>query len=306
MRAAFEDVLAKRRIHFEKNVKTSSLCTFRIGGTCDYLIEPRCQGELVDAVMLCRHFKIPYEIIGRGSNLLFPDGELPLALIRTTRLVGVRREGSDLIADCGVTLPYLARRLAALGFEDLAFACGIPGTLGGGVYMNAGAYGKDLGGVIKWGKVLDATAGEIRTFFNKELSFSYRNSAFQRDKHIILQVCLSLKDRCDPDVAATHIQSNLTRRAATQPLHLPSAGSVFRRPPTGEPVSRVIDELGLKGMRCGGAAVSCKHAGFIVNQGDATAENVECLIAATQAIVKKKRGFLPEVEIQRISSEGRR
>lgn len=172
--------------------------------------------------------------------------------------------------------------------------------------MNAGANGKELSDVIKWVKALDIEAGKIRTFFNKELSFSYRNSVFQGNKHIILQVCLSLKERCEPSAAMAHIRVNLARRADTQPLHLPSAGSAFRRPPSEEPVSRVIDELGLKGMRCGGAAVSCKHAGFIVNQGDATAEDVECLIAAIQAIVKKKRGFLPEVEIQRISSEGRR
>ena len=172
--------------------------------------------------------------------------------------------------------------------------------------MNAGAHGNELASSIKWVKTLDTEANEIRTVFNKELSFSYRNSNFQHDKCIILQVCLALKNRCEPRLAARRIRANLERRAATQPLHLPSAGSAFRRTAEGEPISRIIDELGLKGMRCGGAAVSKKHAGFIVNLGTATAEDVEILIAVIRAIVKQKRGILPEIEIQRISSEGRR
>jgi len=305
MRSRFEEALKSRNITFLKNAKTSELCTFRIGGTADYLIEPRCIGELIGAVSLCVSEGIPYEIIGRGSNLLFGDGHLPLALIRTTNLSGVRREGGDVIADCGVGMPRLARRVAEWGFSDLAFACGIPGTLGGGATMNAGAHDGALGSHVKWAKVLFPKTGKITTLFNEELSYSYRNSVFQRENIIILQICVALQCREDPRAVKEKMKAYLARRAATQPLALPSAGSVFRRRESGESLGQILDELGLKGMRCGHAAVSEKHAGFIVNLGGATAADVQTLIAAIKRIVKRKRGFEPFVEIQTITGEGR-
>ncbi|MBR7112457.1 MAG: UDP-N-acetylmuramate dehydrogenase [Clostridia bacterium] len=298
MRPRIEEVLKEQRINFILNAKTDMLSTFRIGGTCDILVEPCCLNELITAVMICERVGVPYTVIGRGSNILFPDGHLERVLIRTSRLTGVRREGSAFIVDCGVSLPRLSRLAASLGFSDLAFACGIPGTVGGGVFMNAGAHGKSLGELVKWVKVLCPETGKIKTIFNEELSFSYRNSAFQQNNHIILQVCLSLFEAQDPDAVAAKIKANLLQRSATQPLSFPSAGSVFRRRSEGEPLGRIIDDLGLKGIRCGGAVVSEKHAGFIVNLGDAKAEDVKTLIAIIKGIVKRKKGFEPDVEIK--------
>ena len=306
MPLGFEEVLKNRSIFFAKNAKTDQLSTFRIGGTCAYLIEPGCLGELIEAVSLCEHEGMAYKVIGRGSNILFSDGHLPMALIRTTRLDGWHREGNNLIVDCGISLPRLSRLAALLGFGDLAFACGIPGTVGGGAFMNAGAHGKALENVVKWIRTYDPEEHKIRTFFNKELSFSYRNSIFQRNKSIILQICLSLSDPQKPTDVMQEMRAYLLKRSTTQPLTYPSAGSVFRRRSAGEPVSLILDELGLKGMRCGNAAVSVKHAGFIVNLGGATAEDVQTLITVIQGIVKRKRGFVPEVEIEIVSSEGRR
>ncbi len=305
MRACFEEALKNKNIKFQKNAKTSELCTFRIGGMCAYLIEPQCIGELIEAVFLCECLGVDYELIGKGSNLLFWDTAIPLALIRTTSLTGVRVGNGELIADCGISLPRLSRLAAGLGFLDLAFAAGIPGTLGGGAYMNAGAHGKSLGDLVKWVKILSPKSGEIRTVFNEELSYSYRDSVFQRENYIILQACLALQERSEQDAIATKTKALLLHRAATQPLSLPSAGSVFRRGSNGEPLGKIIDELGLKGMRCGNAAISEKHAGFIVNLGGASASDVCTLIACVQGIVKRKKGFVPELEIKTISNGGR-
>lgn len=306
MRRLFEDVLKSKQIIFQKNVETARLCTFRMGGVCDYLIEPQCIGDLIGAVMLCRHVGMPYVVIGRGSNLLFSDAQMPIALIRTTALNSVRMMANgEFVAACGVSLPRLARLAATRGYSDLAFACGIPGTLGGGICMNAGAHGKSLGEAVKWVKVLQPKTGEIRTLFNKELSFSYRNSIFQQENMLVLEACLALKHRADPDAISAQMRALLAHRAATQPLSLPSAGSVFRRGEDGVSMGKIIDELGLKGMRCGNAAVSEKHAGFIVNLGGARASDVCTLIDCIKGIVKRKKGFEPMTEIQMISGGGR-
>lgn len=298
MRTFFEEALKRKNIIFRKNVKTADLCTFRIGGACHYLIESQCIGDLIEAILLCEHVGIPYKVIGRGSNLLFADDAMPIALVRTAALNGVFVQNGELIASCGASLPHLAQRVAVLGFSDLAFACGIPGTLGGGIYMNAGAHGKDLGDLIKWVDVLYPKTGKIRTLFNKELSFSYRNSIFQQENVVALRACLALRCSLDSDAVKVQMRTLLTHRKATQPVSVPSAGSVFKRAEGDVSMGKILDELGLKGMRCGNAAVSEKHAGFIVNLGGAKAVDVSTLIDCIKGIVKRKRGFEPITEIQ--------
>lgn len=303
MPALFEDVLKQRHIPYQKNVEAKNLCTLRIGGRCRYLLEPLCLGDLVECVRLCRFFGVPYHVIGRGSNILFSDKPQPCALIRTVALNACRIEGHCLIGDCGVTLPQLARRAALGGFGDLTFAAGIPGTLGGGVLMNAGAHEKCIGDLVEWVKAFDPASGKIRTLFNKQLSFSYRNSVFKVNNCIILQACLRLQRRGDPASFAAEIKTALRQRAATQPLDLPSAGSVFLRTDEGVSMGKIIDELGLKGTRCKGAVISPKHGGFIVNLGDAKAVDVCRLINIVKATVKRERGFVPKTEICMIGIE---
>ncbi len=303
MRARLEEVLKSRSIPVEANVRTAELCTFRIGGVCRYLITPRCIDELVESVLLCRELGVPYHVIGKGSNILFADGTLPIALIRTVCLDGVRAVDGGVIADCGVSLPRLARRVAAWGFADLAFAAGIPGTLGGAVFMNAGAHQMALGDLVEWVRVLLPQSGEIKTYFHQKLSFSYRNSYFQHKNEIILQVCLHLQDSADPARISTDMRAMLAHRAATQPLGQPSAGSVFLRTENGVSMGKIIDELGLKGTRCGNAAISEKHAGFIVNLGGATAADVCHLIDIVKRITEEKRGFQPKTEIRLITGK---
>ena len=164
--------------------------------------------------------------------------------------------------------------------------------------MNAGAHGKDLGSLVKWVEVLYPKTGEIRTLFNKELSYSYRNSVFQHENILALRACLTLCDPLDFNAVRAQMRALLAHRKATQPIHLPSAGSVFKRASGDISIGKILDELGLKGMRCGNAAVSEKHAGFIVNLGGATASDVCALIDRIKGIVKKEKGFEPITEIR--------
>ncbi|MBQ9801654.1 MAG: UDP-N-acetylmuramate dehydrogenase [Clostridia bacterium] len=298
MRAWLEEALKNREVPFRKDVSTATLSTFRIGGVCAFVIEPRCKGELIFAIGACRHASLSYAIIGRGSNVLFDDEALPPVLIRTVGLSGVREENGRFVSDTGVSLTALARRAAQSGFADLAFAAGIPGTVGGGVYMNAGAHEKSLGELIEQVTVYHPELDKIETYFHQKLSFSYRKSVFQTNNAVILDATLHCREPREPSAILAEMQALCATRAATQPLTQPSAGSTFLRTENGTSMGKIIDELGLKGLRCGNAAVSEKHAGFIVNLGGATARDVRELIAVVQDIVEKNYGFRPRAEIR--------
>ena len=291
-------ILKTGDIPFAEHAPTAPLSTFRIGGTCRYLISPRCQGELLYAVAAIREAGLPYLIVGRGSNLLFEDGEMSCAVLQTAAVNAVKNVGrGEFVADCGASLAGLARLTARQGFADLTFAAGIPGTVGGGTLMNAGAHGKSLGESVRSVTVLEIDTNKITTYFNEQLAFSYRNSKLQADKCLILRVTLCCGIHADPASVLAERRALLARRAATQPLDLPSAGSAFRRPRADVPLAKIFDEIGLKGLAVGGAMVSAKHAGFIVNTGGATARDVRALIAKIQDITEAERGFRPEPEI---------
>lgn len=296
--AWLEKTLKSREVPFRKNVSTATLSTFRIGGVCAFVIEPRCKGELIFAISACRHAALSYAIIGQGSNILFDDEALPPVLIRTVGLSGVRAENERFFCDTGASLSTLARRAAKSGFADLTFAAGIPGTVGGGVYMNAGAHERSLGEVVEKVTVYHPDLDKIKTYFHEKLSFSYRKSVFQSNNAVVLDATLLCRERCDPTVILAEIRSLCALRAKSQPLSLPSAGSTFLRTEDGTSMGKIIDSLGLKGMRRGNAAISEKHAGFIVNLGGATARDVRELIADVQDIVEKNYGFRPRTEIR--------
>ncbi len=291
------DVLKEKTIPFRTGVMTATLCTFRIGGRADMVIEPRCVGELIEAIRCCTGLGLPFAVIGKGSNLLFDDGETHTALIRTVALDTVRFFDGELEALCGVSLARLAHLCAKKGSDALSFAAGIPGTLGGAAVMNAGAHGKAIGELVKSVVAYDLESDRIKTLFNHQLNYSYRKSVFQSENMFILSARLSVGSHCDPCDALAKIRHFAEIRRATQPLDLPSAGSVFRRPAPGILLSKIMDELGLKGMRVGDAAVSQKHAGFIVNLGNARAADVKKLILQIQNIVEKERGIRPQPEL---------
>ena len=297
MWGSFEEALKKRNLTFTKNAPTAPLCSFRIGGSCRFLLCPSCLGELVDAVALCHTSAVPYLVVGRGSNLLFPDGVLERAVISTAVLDGVQPTAAGFVAQCGVSLPRLARLAAAAGYADLAFAAGIPGTVGGAAVMNAGAWGGEMADVVKSVKVYLPDTNSVRTVFNNELNYSYRNSVFKGVNAVILSVELAFSKPAEPDAVRREMQALSARRAASQPLNLPSAGSAFRRPSQDVPLAKIFDELGLQGLRIGNAAVSEKHAGFIVNLGGATARDVRLLLEKIADITEAHCGFRPEPEV---------
>ena len=297
------DVLKERGVAVRENVPTAPLCTIKIGGSVALFIEPICKNELVDTILLLKNMGYPYALIGKGSNVVFDDGTIPIALIRTTALNATRLHGNVLSADCGASLFSLACLAARGGFSDLDFCCGIPGTLGGALVMNAGAYGKCLAQYVHAVRVLLPRTGEIKTLFRDELAFSYRNSVFQSEDMVALDAELSLFDHDDPGEVFSRMRALNAKRRQTQPLEFPSAGSVFRRPFPNVPISRMLDELGCKGMRIGGAAVSQKHAGFIVNLGGATAADVKALILCLQNKLEKERGIRPRSEWRFIPEE---
>lgn len=293
-----KDVLKQRGIALRENVPTASLCTFKIGGCASLLIEPSCKNELVEAIRILKETGHPYALLGKGSNVVFGDGFLPIALVRTSAIDAVRFFENSVFADCGISLISLAYLVARRGFADLDFCCGIPGTLGGALYMNAGAYGKCMARFVRCARVYFPETGEIRTMFCDELDFSYRNSRFQHENAVVLDATLSLGEVEEPSVILAHMRAMNEKRKATQPLEFPSGGSVFRRVAPDVPVSAMLDALSCKGMRVGGAAVSEKHAGFIVNIGGASCADVKELICCLQNKLEKERGIRPQTELR--------
>lgn len=290
-------------VPYRENVTGKSLCTFHIGGVCRTVVEPRCMGELLAAVRICREAERRFYVIGNGSDLLISDHGCRDVLIRTTALTGITMSPGGLRALCGTPLSRLLFEAALAGSGDLLFLAGIPGTVGGGLFMNAGAAGKGLLDYADSVRVLDPNTGEIRTLFHEECDSFYRKSVFQSNSMVILSADFGLHFGEDPQALRTAIQQRLRVRKATQPLEYPNAGSIFKRPAPDVPLSAQLDALGLKGLRIGGAAVSQKHAGFIVNLGSATAADVTELIRKIQVEVERSLGFCPECEIRRIPEE---
>ena len=300
MHGSFEEALKQRNISHRRQVCTATLCSFRIGGVAAWVLEPECVGELIDAVLLCEEYRMPYEVIGLGSNLLFGDGDIETVLIRTTALNALRMTEGGIRALCGVSLARLAFCSASAGFADLCFVAGIPGTLGGAIFMNAGAHGAEIGSLVESALLFDVNAKNMIRVSADELAFAYRESLLQHRKLVLISATIKLESRADTDECKRKIQEMLTRRRATQPIDLPSGGSVFKRAESKEPISALIDRLGLKGMSVGGAQISQKHAGFIVNTGTATARDVLGLAEQIQKIVEKEKGIVPRLEIRYI------
>jgi UDP-N-acetylmuramate dehydrogenase len=199
---------------------------------------------------------------------------------------------------CGAPLGKLSTLAAREGYSGLGFAAGIPGTLGGAVLMNAGTGVGSMSDVVESVEILFPDAREIKTLFNNELNYSYRNCRLQGKNAVILSAALKLKSGFDPDALLGEIRALNLARKLSQPLDLPSAGSVFKRPSPDIAISKIIDELGFKGRRIGGAEVSKKHAGFIVNLGGATSKDVRALIEEIQNTVEREKGFRPISEIR--------
>lgn len=272
--------------------------TFGIGGPA-LLLRPRSRAELQAAMTLCREAGEEPFILGRGSNLLVSDSGISRPVIQLDGdFTAITREGNTLRCGAGASLIAVCRAAAENSLSGIEWGYGIPGSLGGGVYMNAGAYGGEMKDILTEVTFLDE-AGEYRTLPADELSLSYRHSIFEdRPGTVIVEAVLTLTPG-DPAAIRAAMEDYMSRRREKQPLEYGSAGSTFKRP-VGNYASALVDQCGLKGLSVGGAEVSRKHAGFIINRGGATAADVRELIAEVQRIVREKTGYTLECEIKYI------
>lgn len=264
------------------NLKNNT--TYQLNGTGAVLVEPDNEKNLLSLLTFIQKNNLPYKIIGGGSNLIF-KGDYSGILIRLKYNDHLKIEDTKVQVGAGYSTMKLALKLSRLGYTGLEFATGIPGTIGGAVYNNAGAYGSDMGYIVESVRVITPDL-KIKRYFNKDLDFHYRTSFFKKNPgYICLDVNLVLKRGNKEDIMDI-IEDRKKRRLMSQPLECPSAGSVFRNP-IDIPAGKLIEDLGLKGYQIGGAKVSEKHANFIVTDGTATGEDIVKLIAEIQKQVKK-------------------
>ena len=278
-----------------ENAPMSRYTTFRVGGLADVLFLPASVEELQQALAAAKAQGIPVCLIGNGSNLIVRDGGIRgLVIALGEPFSELRVEGLQIWAQAGARLSAVAAAAQRAGLTGLEFASGIPGTLGGGCAMNAGAYGGELKDVLLWADVL--LDGELRRLSRDEMEMGYRSTMPLRRGAIVVSACFELR-RDDPEAIQERMRDLANRRREKQPLNLPSAGSTFKRP-EGHFAGALIEQCKLKGCRIGGAQVSEKHAGFIVNVGEATAADILNLIEHVQRVVQAQTGVHLETEVR--------
>lgn len=271
--------------------------TFRIGGPADLLVEPSGTNQLVALLRLFKRFDIPYFVMGNGSNLLVGDKGIRGAVVKLSgKMSACDVSNTKITAQSGIKLARLAQTALNNGLTGFEFASGIPGTLGGAVYMNAGAYGGKMKDVVSEVVCIDTKNQSVIRMTGAECEFGYRKSVFTNNDFIITEAVLKLEDGKVDEIRAT-MNELAAKRCEKQPVDKPSAGSTFKRP-TGYFAGTMIDECGLKGMRVGGAEVSTKHAGFVVNTDNATASDVVELIDKIKKEVKCRFGVELEPEVK--------
>ena len=270
--------------------------TFRIGGPADFYLCPHSTKEVQQTVQICKEENLPYFILGNGSNLLVSDKGYRGVIIQLWKnFSDISVKDCCITAKAGALLSKVAAEALEEGLTGMEFASGIPGTIGGAVFMNAGAYGGEMKDIIKEVKVLD-DQGEVRVLSNEEMKLGYRTSIVKEKGYTVLSAVLQLK-KGDVSVIRETMEDLKNRRTSKQPLDMPSAGSTFKRP-EGYFAGKLIKDSGLRGFSVGGAQVSEKHCGFVVNKGGATAEDVTALIREVQRRVKEKFGVELETEVR--------
>ncbi len=278
----------------ETDVKLSQHTTFRIGGTADFWVEITNTEGLRALLSFCKEQGIPYFVMGRGSNILASDdGFRGVILHIANGFSAISLSGTTMICQAGATLTAAARLAAEHSLSGMECLSGIPGTIGGALYMNAGAYGSEMKDIVVSCDYVDAD-GNLCTMPLSEMQLSYRHSIFAENGGTIVSITMELQPG-DPAEIANKMEELLIQRKTKQPLEYPSAGSTFKRP-QGSYASLLIDQCGLKGCAVGDAQVSEKHCGFVVNKGNATCADVLQLCAQVGALVKEKTGYTLELE----------
>ena len=277
-----------------ENAIMKDYTTYKVGGKVICIVLPEDEYSLIKLLNYIKSNKIKYKIIGNGSNVIFNDEGYNGVIIKLDNFDYLNIINNKIIVGAGYKLNKLALRVSRLGLTGMEFATGIPGTVGGAVYMNAGAYKTDMGYILTSIKVITPNL-EIKTLYNKDLDFHYRTSFLQKNKdHICIEATLSLMKGNSEEIMEL-IEERKKRRIETQPLEYPSAGSVFRNP-EGDFAGRLIEEIGYKGKSIGDAKVSEKHANFIINNGKATGEDIKKLIIEIQEKIKEKYNIELKVE----------
>ena len=287
--------LKEKEVEYKEFQSMSGICSMRVGGPARLLVLPKTEQELVFSVLLLSEHNISYKIIGRMSNILPDDGLYNGALIKCDKLNDFYLRENIVKAGVGLSLPALSLRLAALGLSGAEELSGIPGSLGGAVFGNAGAYGRSVSDALLGVRAFSPNDGEIVYLNRGDLSFSYRNSSFKGTNLVLLSCDLSFKE-VERFVILKRMSELREKRRAYQPTE-PSLGSVYKRP-NGDYASRLIDASGLKGTSIGGAKVSTKHAGFIINVGTATSGDVRSLCRLIEETVLKRFQVSLEREIE--------
>ena len=282
-------------LRFEESMAKHT--SFRIGGNVEVMAFPKSKEELASLLKTSALLDSKFAILGAGTNVLAPDeGIRGLVICLKDCLGGMEQlDETHIRIGAGITMANAAVFAAGLGLGGMEFAHGIPGTVGGGVYMNAGAYGGEICQVCESVDVMDFR-GDLRTYSCEEMKFSYRHSILEDQGGIVVSAVFRLEPKNETEIK-DKMKELMGKRSASQPLDLPSAGSAFKRP-VGGYAAALIDQAGLKGFQVGGAAISTKHAGFAVNLGGATAEDVTSLLQQVSDIVYEKSGIRLEPEVR--------
>lgn len=291
------EFLNSKNIAFEENADGSRLCSFRVGGRVALVARPSDYEQAAALFNYLVSDNIKHVVLGRGSNVVISDDGYDGVAVLLTDLNKIVVDGNVIAAGAGALMFNLACAAEQSGLEGIEFAHGIPGSVGGGVYMNAGAYGGEMCQVITACECFDKKSGKIVCLENSDCGFSYRHSIFHDNKDLIVLGAFFKLKKGDPLEIRAKMDEYKAKRSASQPLEYPSAGSTFKRP-EGHFAAKLIDDADLKGYTVGGAQVSEKHAGFVINRGNATASDIKELVERIKKEVKKKFDVSLECEIE--------
>lgn len=288
------NILEEESIKIDEPMKKH--ISFKVGGPADFLVKPKTEEELSQVIKFVKEEKIPFIVIGNGSNLLVKDGGIRGIVIELSdNFNNYEIKGNIIKAQSGALLSILGRNALKNSLTGFEFAAGIPGTLGGALAMNAGAYGGEMKQVVKSVRLID-TDGNIFELSNEEMKFEYRKSILTTSDYIVLSAVIELQPGNTDEIKETMLDY-ANRRSTKQPLNFPSAGSTFKRP-EGHFAGKLIDDCGLRGLSLRGAQVSDKHCGFVINTGEASAKDILDLIFIVKSTVNAKFGIILEEEVK--------
>jgi len=290
------EIIDEKRVYQDEMMKAHT--TFRVGGPADYFVCPNCNAEVRKVIALCKEEGMPYYILGNGSNLLVGDKGYRGVVIQIYKEMNdIQVQGEHIYAEAGALLSRIGNIALEAELTGFEFAAGIPGTIGGAVVMNAGAYGGEMKDVLESVKVL-TLEGEILELSNEELELGYRTSIIAKKDYVVLSAIIKL-NYGDKEAIREKMNELKIQRTTKQPLEYPSAGSTFKRP-TGYFAGKLIQDAGLRGFQVGGAQVSEKHCGFVINKDNATAADIVELMNQVSAIVEDKFDVELEPEVKRL------